>query len=208
MKTTGEILRSARQESGLSLKELSRLTRIDVKYIQAIEANDYSKLPSATFTKGFIRNLSIHLNKNPQDLIALFRRDYHTGAEPSPAISKTTSTSSRLSSFSQTLPLLLAGFVFLSYLIYQYRAILIPPRLELITPQPRLVLTSPVTIEGQTSSDSIITLNSETNLTPDPSGHFLTQISFPPGEITLLIEATNRFSRTNRLKIPLTIINP
>jgi len=38
---------------------LAHLTKIDPNYIQALEMNDFNKLPSATFSKGFIRNMPV-----------------------------------------------------------------------------------------------------------------------------------------------------
>jgi len=67
MKTIGEIIRSARKDKGLSAAQLSGITKIDARYIEALEENNFKSLPSATFTKGFVRNLAISLNKDPDE---------------------------------------------------------------------------------------------------------------------------------------------
>jgi cytoskeletal protein RodZ len=55
MKTAGEILAAARAEKGWSLAELSRRTKIQIKFLKAIELSQFAKLPEAPFTKGLVR---------------------------------------------------------------------------------------------------------------------------------------------------------
>jgi cytoskeleton protein RodZ len=53
--TIGEQLRLARQERGIPLREISDQTRISVRYLEAIEANDYKRLPGGIFNRSFVR---------------------------------------------------------------------------------------------------------------------------------------------------------
>ncbi len=53
--TIGEQLRLARQERGIPLREVSDQTRISMRYLEAIEANDYKRLPGGIYTRGFVR---------------------------------------------------------------------------------------------------------------------------------------------------------
>lgn len=54
-KTAGERLRDARQQQGLSLEEIGARTRVPLRQLEAIEANDYSGLPSVTYAVGFAK---------------------------------------------------------------------------------------------------------------------------------------------------------
>jgi cytoskeletal protein RodZ len=51
----GEELRLAREERGVPLREISDQTRIAVRYLEAIEANDYKRLPGGIFNRSFIK---------------------------------------------------------------------------------------------------------------------------------------------------------
>jgi cytoskeleton protein RodZ len=51
----GEQLRLAREERGIPLREISDQTRIAVRYLEAIESNDYKRLPGGVYNKSFIR---------------------------------------------------------------------------------------------------------------------------------------------------------
>ena len=51
----GEQLRLARKERGIGLREICDQTRISVHYLEAIEANDYKRLPGGVFNRSFIK---------------------------------------------------------------------------------------------------------------------------------------------------------
>jgi cytoskeleton protein RodZ len=51
----GEQLRLAREERGIGLREICDQTRISVHYLEAIEANDYKRLPGGVFNRSFIK---------------------------------------------------------------------------------------------------------------------------------------------------------
>jgi cytoskeletal protein RodZ len=53
--TIGEQLRLAREERGIGLREICDQTRISVHYLEAIEANDYKRLPGGVFNRSFIK---------------------------------------------------------------------------------------------------------------------------------------------------------
>jgi cytoskeletal protein RodZ len=51
----GEKLRLAREARGIALREISEQTRISIRYLEAIEAEDYKRLPGGIFNRSFIR---------------------------------------------------------------------------------------------------------------------------------------------------------
>lgn len=54
--SVGHVLRNARLARGLSTEDISRQLRISVKQVEAIEKEDFDKLPGRTFLRGFVRN--------------------------------------------------------------------------------------------------------------------------------------------------------
>lgn len=218
MKTIGEILRTARLERHLSLQDISAATKIEEKYLSALEKNDFASLPPSTFVKGFIRNYALAVGKSPEDLLAIFRRDYGKSApKPAPAPARKDSRRS-FPSFTRidsslpvpphTLALIFLGAaIFIGYLLFQYRAFLSPPPLEIIAPKDKAVVTSPVAIEGKTSADSIITVNQEIDVNPNQSGVFFTQLPFSPGEHQLEIVSVNRFGRRASVTLTVTVLS-
>src|SRR5438552_13545804 len=51
----GEKLRLARETRGIALRDISDQTRISMRYLEAIETNDYKHLPGGIFNRSFIK---------------------------------------------------------------------------------------------------------------------------------------------------------
>ena len=54
-KTIGEVLRLARINQGLSLEDLQQKTDIQLDLLEALETDDFDKLPGTFYTKSFLR---------------------------------------------------------------------------------------------------------------------------------------------------------
>jgi cytoskeleton protein RodZ len=54
--SVGQLLRTARLNRGLSVEDVARQLRLSVRQITALEEDDYGKLVSNTFLRGFVRN--------------------------------------------------------------------------------------------------------------------------------------------------------
>jgi len=72
-KRVGAILREAREQRKLSIKDVARETNITPKYVEALEAEDYSHFPGETYALGFLRNYSDFLNLDTEHLLNLYR---------------------------------------------------------------------------------------------------------------------------------------
>jgi cytoskeletal protein RodZ len=57
----GEQLRRARLERGVNLREVAEQTRITMRHLEAIEADDYKTLPGGIFNKSFIKSYARHV---------------------------------------------------------------------------------------------------------------------------------------------------
>lgn len=209
MKTVGEILKEARIKQDYTVETLSTLTKIDPKYIYALEEDRFDQLPSETFIKGFIRNLSLKLSLDPQETISIFRRDFKVNTNHQEKKYHLHKKTLDLSFVTSQVTLFVLGFlVFLVYLAIQFRAVIAIPKIEVLQPVANSVLISPFDIEGQSTPDAIITINDDVRVKPDPSGRFIGRISLPVGETMITVKVTNRFSRTSTVEIPITIVSP
>src|SRR5258705_2784941 len=75
MPSIGTQLKQARQARGLSIKQVVQATRIRDYYIEAMEADDFSAIPSAAQARGFLRSYADFLKLNTDDLISQQRGD-------------------------------------------------------------------------------------------------------------------------------------
>ena len=55
MASTGSLLRELREQRGVSLEEVARSTRINPRFLAALETDDLAALPAGPFARGFIR---------------------------------------------------------------------------------------------------------------------------------------------------------
>ena len=69
MDEIGHILREARENKGLTLEDVQANTRINVRYLTALETGQYSKLPTPVHARGFLRNYARFLGLDPQPLL-------------------------------------------------------------------------------------------------------------------------------------------
>jgi cytoskeleton protein RodZ len=70
MPSVGEKLQRARVDSGLDLASVASLTKINLKYLQAIESDDRASLPSAFFYKSFVHQYASVLSLDTRVLDA------------------------------------------------------------------------------------------------------------------------------------------
>jgi cytoskeletal protein RodZ len=73
MESLGEKLRSAREFKGLDFEHVGRETNIARRYLEALEAEDFSKFPGEPYILGFLRNYGEYLGLDAGELIGLYR---------------------------------------------------------------------------------------------------------------------------------------
>lgn len=74
MKEIGEVLRSAREEKGLSFEEISEITKIQPRYLQALEEGDTKVFPGEVYIKGSLRSYARVLNLDELEIMDQYNR--------------------------------------------------------------------------------------------------------------------------------------
>lgn len=201
MKTAGELLKEKRLLKELSLEQVAQKIKVKPEYLLALEESDYNSLPSATATKGFLRNYAEVLHLNPETAVAMFRRDFEAAEKEdlvprglvTPIVKK-----SRL--FSANLIIIfLSLFAFLSFLGYQLYSWLSLPSLELIQPESGEVYGSKITVRGNTDKDATILINDQSVLV-DSEGYFSLDLIFSAGTHSVIVKATNRQDKSRLIE--------
>lgn len=201
MKRVGLLLRSAREAQHLSLEDVERATKIRAKFLSAIEDDDFSKIPSLVYTKGFIKNYSEFLNLDSDMVLSYFRRQT-MDINKSAFLPKHADAEINSSWFSLTpgkfimIILGLCASVFFLYFFFQYRHFKSSPSLTLDRPlQGQLFEEKKIDVIGITDADATVTINGVSALVRS-DGTFFDQVSLDPGVNSITVTATSRYGKS------------
>jgi cytoskeletal protein RodZ len=78
----GEKLRLARETRGIALRDISDQTRISMRYLEAIESDDYRRLPGGIFNRSFIRAYAKFIGYDENQAIEDYSRTLRELGQP------------------------------------------------------------------------------------------------------------------------------
>lgn len=212
MKTTGQILQTARIAKKLELDDVSRVTKIRPQFLQSIESDDFRNLPSGTVARGFIRNYSEFLNISPQYVLAIFKRDFVENPSGRIVPRGMTEPVEKVSFWTPrtTVIAIVVGIFILfgTYLIYQYRLLTGPPFLALSQPVNGAVIKEDnVEVAGKTDPEASIAVNGQL-ISLDKGGYFFFRLPLTPGPNTIVITATAKSGKTSTITRSVNLTSP
>lgn len=73
--TVGALLAEARAAAGRDMADLARETRVALRYLMAIEADDHEALPALPYALGFVKTFARSVGLNPESVGAQFRAE-------------------------------------------------------------------------------------------------------------------------------------
>ena len=82
VESIGEKLRLARETRGIALRDISEQTRISMRYLEAIETDDYRRLPGGIFNRSFIRAYAKFIGYDQDQAIDDYGRTLRERGEP------------------------------------------------------------------------------------------------------------------------------
>lgn len=69
----GDNLRREREMRGITLEEISSTTKISVRFLELLEAEEFSKLPGGIFIRSFIRSYANYLGLDEEQVMAEYQ---------------------------------------------------------------------------------------------------------------------------------------
>lgn len=201
MKTVGQILRKVRLEKQISFEEVEASTKIRKEFLQALEEDNFSKLPSYTSGRGFIKNYGEFLGLSPKPILAIFRRDFSHSEVVLGSIAKDLEGKIK---WNPKLTLITAGIIFFLglsfYLGYQYFSFKRAPFLEVaFPPEGKQVLEEKIEVFGKAQPDASLTIN-DNPVFLSPKGEFHYQLDLFPGENKIMVEAKTKINKRTKVE--------
>ena len=82
----GVKMKQAREQRGISLRQIADVTKFSVRALEALERNDISHLPGGIFSRAFVRSYAIEIGLDPdqtvRDFLVRFPDDSLTAGSP------------------------------------------------------------------------------------------------------------------------------
>lgn len=205
MRTVGQILREARTEKLYTLEDVEKNTKIRKELLEALENDNYDKLPPPTFIQGFIKNYAKFLNIDVDKLLAIFRRDFESKKHP-PVVLESFSNPIKQKKLritpSRVIGLVVAVIIlgFFAYLWVEYRQFVGAPKLEVSSPQDQQSVEIPtVLVEGNTEPEVKVMVNDQ-EVGTDENGHFKEEVKLSSSINKLTITASGRFGQAAKVE--------
>ena len=210
MITAGEVLKNKRESLGKSLGTVSADTKIQRRFLEYIENDEYEKFDSEVFVSGFIKIYSKYLELDVDKLLALYRRsNLKNNVKTDKKEEKVKSKKSiKLHITPQIFAVVILSLFFLSvigyigYQIYQFQK---PPQLTILQPEDEYKTDAEeVLVKGNTESSSTVLVNGETVET-DSLGYFEKEVAIKEGANTVTVvskkSSNNQLETTKTIKV-------
>ncbi|WP_214824018.1 helix-turn-helix domain-containing protein [Exiguobacterium algae] len=129
MTELGTFLKQKREASGLSLDQIQQTTKIQKRYIIAIEEGDYKNLPGSFYARAFIKTYAESLGLDVDELYETYAKDLPK-IEPQPTVqlsrkktySKASESTSRVSRWVPKVLLTLLVFLLITAIYFAVRS--------------------------------------------------------------------------------------
>jgi len=196
LNTLGGLLKKARLSQGLDLEEVAKEISIESKYLESLEADDYYKLPSPTYARGFLKRYAEFLKLDFEKILAQWDEKYnHQNRELKKPKSKIKKIF-QLSQFKFKIIVILVLFcLILFYLGFGIKNILFSPEIEIFYPTEDVVTTnSSLIIKGKADTRATIFINNQPVEQTD-KGLFEQKIDLLIGLNQIEISAKKRYSK-------------
>lgn len=201
----GQKLKAKRQREQVTLEEAETATQVRVKFLEALEKNDFLNLPSDVYTIGFLERYVRFLGLPKEKIISQFKEEKQFFLFSNSRGKDSFDLKPRKKiNFVITPKILLISVVVLSvlivlaYIIYSLRDAMQPPKLVLTKPATSETMAAEenFTFTGETEAGAIFTINAQP-ISIDEKGRFEQIVHLQEGLNIFELKTINRLKREN-----------
>ncbi len=201
----GEKLKNKRTKKRISLERAEDETKIRVKYLEALESDNYDAFSSHIYALGFLRRYADFLGLSADELIKqqeqMFKNYPKKINRLTPAVIKKTSSFIITSKFIIIFFIVIAIVAIFGYIGFEIKKFSAPPILEVLSPKNNITWQSEnIEIIGKTDPGATVLINNE-QIMPSSSGDFKKNIKLKEGINIIQVSAKNRVDKINAREI-------
>ena len=215
--TAGSCLKRKREELGLSLPDLSKKLGIKHEYLENLEEGNYAQLPPQVYVRGFIKSYSNLLGIDAPQLVKIYNHEASFLSEDEIESKKREEKgrNSGWKNYVTVTPRILTGVFSLCivtvlgfYFMHQINSFNSKPYLFVDNPvADGVVKEKDLWVSGKTEDDAILKINGQ-EISVNAEGNFSQKIALAEGGNLLVVEAKNRFNRTDSREINIVYEKP
>jgi len=204
----GAYLKNVREQKGITLEKASQDSKIVRTLLEAIEQDNYQKLPPPVFLKGMIKKYAHYLHLDEERILDFYQksngRKISSGTEDFLPQNRFAVSRPRLSQVFSLISRQLIKFsiliLILGYFLFELSQFLLPAQIILYYPPKDLMTSNPnLEISGKVIRSKILYLQ-EKEINFDEKGLFREQMTLNPGLNTLELKAANSLGRETILQ--------
>lgn len=191
-----------RDERHLSLADISKSTKIQIKYLEYLEKGEYMKLPADVYVKGFLRSYAVFMGLNETMLIKQFQREkgIHKNIKRIDDNDEA-NTPIKFSSFIITPKIIIVSLIILlalasfGYLYVEVNNFISAPRLVIIKPTDGTTVDGNSThVTGVAEKDALVFINDQPVLVNE-NGEFGEDVGLKSGLNIITVKARSKFNK-------------
>lgn len=164
MITVGEVLKNKREKLKKNLETVSLDTKIQKRFLEYIEKNEFSTFESEVFLTGFIKIYAKYLELDVNKVLALYRRTNPIVKQNKKTSYQHTFLKKKINIFTPQILITVLLIIFtvsvIGYIFFQIYKFQTPPTLNISEPQQDITTTEEnISIKGLTDKNTVIEIN-------------------------------------------------
>jgi len=207
-KTLGQRFKAARIRKKFKLEEVEDATKIRLRYLKAMEEDDYRKLPSDVYLSGFLANYAEYLGLPPREILEQYKTERRTVTKLTQGKSFRATGELRELGYAITprtliIIIIIIGVLCLfGYIGWQVERFSSPPPVEVMAPTTDVTNANSTVVRGRTAETAEVSINGQ-KISVDSDGVFVQEVGLKRGVNAIEIKATNRIGKatTKTIKI-------
>jgi len=202
--TLGGLIRNHRRKNKVTLEQAEEGTKIRLKYLKAIEEDDWGIFSSRVYALGFVRRYCDFLGLPGRDIIEEYSNEFTRISNPIVKIKPR----NKLEGFTLTPRVIfsvvaaIALIFVVSFIGFSVNNLSKPPYIDIISPLEERIFQKDIAIEGKTLDTATIEINGRT-ISVDEKGYFNQKVELQEGLNIFEIKARSRLGKESNKMLKL-----